>query len=257
MKKIIALFTLAFVLFVSCSKDDDLSVDPDVINPNTNKQTTGSSSNDLLSDKKFTSMVIELVYVTGFEPSAAAVNNLVSFLQARTYKPNGITVQKRAIASPGKATFTVDEIAAIESANRTKYNTSNQIAVWVFFADGKSATDTSTTVVLGTAYWNTSLVIYQKTVQGLSDSPLEPNRSLLETTAINHELGHILGLTNLGAALQSAHEDTAHPKHCNVSSCLMYWAAETGHGISNMVSGGTAVQLDAQCLADLRANGGK
>ena len=257
MKKIIALLTIGFILFVSCSKEDDFSEIPYVVNPITNKQTTGSSSNDLLSDKKFTSMVIELVYVTGFEPSATAVNNMVSFLQARTYKPNGITIQKRAIPSPGKATFTIEEIAAIENANRTKFNTSNQIAVWVFFADGKSVTDTSTSVVMGTAYWNTSLVIYQKTVQGLSDSPLEPNRSLLETTAINHELGHILGLTNLGAALQSAHEDTAHPKHCNVSTCLMYWAAETGHGVSNMVSGGTAVQLDAQCLADLRANGGK
>ena len=257
MKKIIALLTIGFVLFVSCSKEDDFSENPVVVNPNTNKQAIGSSSNDLLSDKKFTSMVIELVYVTGFEPSATAVNNMVSFLQTRTYKPNGITIQKRAIPSPGKATFTVEEIAAIENTNRTKYNTSSQIAVWVFFVDGKSATDTSTSVVLGSAYWNTSLVIYQKTVQGLSDSPLEPNRSLLETTAINHEVGHIFGLTNLGTALQSAHEDTAHPKHCNVSSCLMYWAAETGHGVSNMVSGGTAVQLDAQCLADLRANGGK
>ncbi len=255
MKKIIALLTIGFILFVSCSKEDDLSGND--VNPITNKQATGSSSNDLLSDKKFTSMVIELVYVDGFEPSAAAVNNLVSFLQARTYKPNGITIQKRAIPSPGKATFTIEEIATIEDANRTKYNTSNQIAVWVFFVDGKSVIDTSTSVILGMAYRNTSLVIYEQTLQKLSDSPLEPNRSLLETTVINHELGHILGLTNLGAALQSAHEDTSHSKHCNVSSCLMYWAAETGHGISNMVSGGTAVQLDAQCLADLRANGGK
>jgi hypothetical protein len=255
LKKIIALLTIGFILFVSCSKEDDLSGND--VNPITNKQATGSSSNDLLSDKKFTSMVIELVYVDGFEPSAAAVNNLVSFLQARTYKPNGITIQKRAIPSPGKATFTIEEIATIEDANRTKYNTSNQIAVWVFFVDGKSVIDTSTSVILGMAYRNTSLVIYEQTLQKLSDSPLEPNRSLLETTVINHELGHILGLTNLGAALQSAHEDTSHSKHCNVSSCLMYWAAETGHGISNMVSGGTAVQLDAQCLADLRANGGK
>ena len=135
MKKIIALLTLGFVLFVSCSKEDDFSENPYVVNPNTNKQAIGTSSNDLLSDKKFTSMVIELVYVTGFEPSATAVNNLLSFLQARTYKPNGITIQKRAIPSPGKATFTVEEIAAIENANRTKFNTATQIAVWVFFTN--------------------------------------------------------------------------------------------------------------------------
>jgi hypothetical protein len=247
---------MGFVLFVSCSKDDALDTS-ETINPVTNKQTTGSSSNDLLSDKKFTSMVIEVVYVQGFEPSTTAINNLVSFLNARTYKPNGISVVKRAIPSTGKATFTDQEIVAIEDANRTKFNTSNQIAVWVFFTDGKSSTDTSTAVILGTAYRNTSLVIYEQTVQGLSDSPFEPNRSLLETTVITHELGHILGLTNLGAALQSNHEDTTHPKHCNVESCLMYWSSESGKGITNMVSGGSAPQLDSQCLADLRANGGK
>jgi hypothetical protein len=37
----------------------------------------------------------------------------------------------------------------------------------------------------------------------------------------------------------------------------MFWSSETGKGITNMVSGGTAPQLDAQCIADLRANGGK
>ncbi|MFV5699723.1 membrane metalloprotease [Flavobacterium sp. ZT3R17] len=256
MKKVIVILTIGLVLFVSCSKDDALDAS-ETINPVTNKQTTGSSSNDLLSDKKFASMVVEVVYVQGFEPSTTAINNFVSFLNARTYKPNGISIVKRAIPSTGKATFTDKEIVAIEDANRTKFNTSNQIAVWLFFTDGKSINDTSTSVILGTAYRNTSLVIYEQTVQGLSDSPFEPNRSLLETTVISHEFGHILGLTNLGAPLQSNHEDTSHPKHCNVESCLMYWSSETGHGIANMVSGGSAPQLDAQCLADLRANGGK
>lgn len=255
MKKIIAFLTIGVFLFVSCSKEDDFS--GIAVNPITNKQTTGSSSNDLLSDKKFKSMIIEVVYVAGFEPSTTAINNFVSFLQARTYKPNGISVIKKAIASPGKATFSVLEIAAIEDANRTKYNTTDQIAVWCLFIDGKSVLDTSTTVVLGESYRNTSFVIFEKTIQGLSDSPLEPSRSLLETTVITHEFGHILGLTNLGAVMQTNHEDTAHPKHCNAASCLMYWASETGKSVSNSVSGGIAPQLDAQCLADLRANGGK
>ncbi|WP_395051336.1 membrane metalloprotease [Flavobacterium sp.] len=250
MKKIVAILAIGLFLFVSCSKEDDSS--GYIVNPNTNKQSTGSSSNDLLSDKKFKSMVVEVVYVDGFEPSATAINNLVAFLGARTYKPNGISVIKRAIPSPGKATFSVTEIAAIEDANRTKYNTSDQIAVWVFFVDGKSVLDTSTSAILGESYRNTSFVIFEKTVQGLSDSPLEPNRSLMETTIITHESGHILGLTNLGAPMQTNHEDTSHPKHCNLSSCLMYWASETGHSVSNI-----APQLDAQCLADLRANGGR
>lgn len=258
MKKGITLLTLALVLLISCAKEDSIgetSAEGNLIS--NNKKATGSSSNDLLSDAKFKSAVLEVVYVEGFKPSAAAISNLVSLMNERTFKPGGITVVERAIASPGKATFTNQEIIAIEDANRTKYNSSNTIAIWAFFADGESASNTNTAVVLGTAYRNTSFVIYEKTVHSLSDSPFKPNRSLLETTIITHEFGHILGLTNFGAALQSNHEDAEHPKHCDVKSCLMYWSAESGSGISNMVSGGTAPKLDAQCIADLRANGGK
>lgn len=258
MKAILVVLMMVFVLTVSCSKQDAESEDTVGGNSIANNQKgLGTSSYDLLSDDTFTSMVIEVVYVKDYEPSATAINNFVAFLNERVYKPQGIIVVKRAIASPGKTTFTNQEIIAIEDANRTKYNTSNQIAVWAFFADGASANNTSSGFILGTAYRNTSFVIFEKTIQGLSDSPFEPGRSLLETTVITHEFGHILGLTNLGAKLQSDHEDTEHPKHCNVESCLMYWSSETGGGIGNMISGGTAPKLDAQCIADLRANGGK
>ena len=110
---------------------------------------------------------------------------------------------------------------------------------------------------MGTAYWNTSFVIYQETVESFSNSPFEPDRTLLETTVVNHEFGHILGLTNLGTPLQSEHEDEEHPKHCNVENCLMYWASESAVNLSDMASMSTAPQLDAQCIADLQANGGK
>ncbi|MBQ0909727.1 membrane metalloprotease [Flavobacterium sp. F-328] len=257
MKKISFLSLIALCFFVSCAKDETESSGSAAVNTTANKQVTGSSANDLLSDRKFKSLVIEIVYVNGFEPSAAAINNFVSFISARTFKPAGINVIKRAIASPGNATFTTQQIVALEDANRTKYNSGTELTVWAFFADGKSAQDTADGVVLGTAYRNTSFVIFEKTIHGLSDSAFEPNRTLLETTVITHEFGHILGLTNFGTALQSNHEDAAHPKHCIEKTCLMYWSAEVGGGIGNMVSSGSAPQLDAQCIADLRANGGK
>jgi hypothetical protein len=40
------------------------------------------------------------------------------------------------------------------------------------FIDGASASDSGNSYVLGTAYRNTSFVIYEKTIQSLSDSPL-------------------------------------------------------------------------------------
>tara|TARA_R110000868_G_scaffold411545_2_gene705228 strand:+ start:2352 stop:3128 length:777 start_codon:yes stop_codon:yes gene_type:complete len=258
MKKIITLL-LVFGFLVSCSKEDttETTINIPANIKLANQKNTGSSSNDLLSDITFKSMVIELVYVEGFEPTQGSINNFVNFLNNRTFKPNGITVEKRAIASPGNSPYTNQEIIDIEDANRTKYNSESQIAVWAFFANGESASNTNLGVVLGTAYRNTSFVIYQETIKDLSNSAFEPNRTVLETTVITHEFGHILGLTNLGATMVVNHEDTEHAKHCNVESCLMYWAAESGSGLDNLIGANSAPQLDAQCIADLQANGGK
>jgi len=222
-----------------------------------NKQITGSSANDLLSADKFTSMLVELVYVEGFKPTQSAIDGFVTFLEQRTFKPAGITVEVRSIASPGSSPYTNEEIQQIEDANRLRFNTEDQIAVWAFFADGASARNSGNSVVLGTAYRNTSFVIYEETIHDLSNSALEPSRDVLESTVIHHEFGHILGLTNLGTALQSDHEDGDHPKHCNVESCLMYWAAETGSGIANLLGQTKPAELDSQCIADLQANGGR
>ncbi|HTG66568.1 MAG TPA: hypothetical protein VL859_09350 [Flavobacterium sp.] len=247
MKKIFAVIALAFLIFTSCSKDDSGGI----VKAN-NKKGLGTSAHDLLSEDKFDSMIIEVVFVEGFEPSATAIENFKAFLNSRLNKSGGITVEKRPIPSPGNTTYTNAQIIAIEDANRIHYNDGNQIAVWAFFADAKSATDTNTSVVLGTAYRNTSFVIYENTVKKLSGGAFKPSTVVLETTVIEHEFGHILGLTNSGTAMQSDHEDADHKRHCNVSTCLMYWESESGN-----ILGGTVPLLDAQCIADLRANGGK
>ncbi|WP_339876654.1 membrane metalloprotease [Olleya marilimosa] len=246
---------IILLVLMSCSSDDSQN-DP-LNNTQSNKLSVGASANDLLSDTTFSSLVVEVVYVEGFEPSQTAISNFVSFLENRTFKPNGITVQKRAISSPGLTPYTNQEIAAIEDSNRLLYNNDNQIAVWAFFADGSSANNTDSGVVLGTAYRNTSFVIYQETIQQLTSGTITNTTPILESTVITHEFGHILGLTNLGTPLQTNHEDLEHPKHCNIESCLMYWKAESGNGVMSMISGGSIPQLDAQCIADLQANGGK
>lgn len=253
MKNKILIITILFSTVFSCTKDPIIS---NTLDKNLNRQTTGSSANDILSASKFKSILIELVYVEGFEPTQTAINNFISFLENRTYKPQGITIRKRQIPSPGKAIYTIEDISNIEKEHRQYYNSENEIAIWAYFSDGKSSSDSeqNNTVVLGTAYWNTSFVIFEKTVQDYSNGPLQPNQSLLETTVINHEFGHIFGLTNFGSAMQSNHEDTTHPKHCNVESCLMYWNTVSLGNLANLNS---IPQLDSQCIADLQANGGK
>lgn len=250
MKKLLALFVFVSVM-VSCSKEDTNNDGNDKI---ANQQPTGSSSRDLLSDDIYTSMVVEVVYVEGFQPTQTAINNFKSFLESRTNKPGGIFVETRSIPSPGITSYSTKDYVDFELANRTYYNTENQIAVWAYFADGKADGDTNTEVSLGTAYRNTSFIVYEETVQSLSGGFNQPSTVVLESTVIEHEFGHILGLVNFGAPMQSPHEDAENPKHCDVESCLMFYAATTD---LMSLPGGTIPQLDAQCIADLRANGGK
>lgn len=251
--KLLLLATIVF--FLGCSDDDKESV-VNGVDRTPNLQPTGSSANDFLASSKFNTLVIEVFYVQNFRPAAQTLNNLKSFMEARLNKPGGITIIEKEIASSGMAPYDINEIVQIESTIRTKYNAGNILTMYLFFADGGTTTDTDSQFILGTAYRNTSFVMYESTIQNLSNGVGEPNRVDLETTVILHELGHLLGLTNLGTPMQTNHEDGAHPKHCSNENCLMYWEAE-GSGLLGMMLGGNVPQLDANCLADLEANGGK
>jgi len=251
------LFITSFLL-VSCSNDDDAA--PDNNNtPNSfnvaNRQPLGSSANDLLSDNQFKSITIEIVSVQGFEPTSTAVDAFRQFLENRIFKPDGITINQRSVASSNRAPFTVDEIREIEDGNRGLFNAGDEITVYVYFADGNNEGDTNTQVTLGTAYRNTSMVIYESTLRRLSTRPGAPSLPTIETATLNHEFAHLMGLVNIGTPLQSDHEDPEAGGHCNVESCLMEAAIEFASGMMGM--GEIVPELDAQCIADLRANGGR
>lgn len=257
MKKEFFTVLLFGVLFWACSTENESMINDDVGVVKENRKPTGASANDLLSDNIYKKMIVELAYVEGFEPTEEAKNNFKDFIEERTFKPNGVVLYMKSIPVTGKEVYTVNDIVAIENQYRTYYNTQDTIAIWALFVNGKSSKDSDSSSVLGTAYYNTSFVIFEETINELSNSAFEPERSLLESSVIHHEFGHILGLTNLGTPLQSNHEDSEHPKHCNEENCLMYWTAETSQGIENLFSSNQIPKLDSQCIADLQANGGK
>ncbi|MEB3346834.1 hypothetical protein U6A24_15250 [Aquimarina gracilis] len=249
------LFISSFIL-VGCSDDDNDS--PFDNNPSqaANRQPLGTSANDLLSDTNFKSLTVEMVAVQGFEPTATAVNNFRQFLENRVFKPDGITINLRTVSSANKAPFTTEEIAEIENDTRTLFNAGDDITVYVYFADGSKEDDTTEQITLGTAYLNTSVVIYEGTLRRLGGSrPGGPSLSDIETAALNHEFAHLLGLVNIGTPLQSDHEDPDSNGHCNVPNCLMEAAIEFSSGIMGM--GDSVPELDDLCIADLQANGGR
>lgn len=252
-----AVLLLLLGLF-SCSDDQEPA--PEEIDKIDNESTeyhnqaVGKSAAALLTDTEFNSLRIDVVYVEGFEPTSNTLNNIKTFLENRLHKPQGITIAKTAITTPNLAPYSIADIQQIEDNFRTLRNQDKSLAVFVFIADGGFAENDN---VLGVAYKNTSVALFGSKIKQYSGRVGQPSKTLLETTVAHHEFGHIMGLVNAGAPLQTDHQDVAHGRHCDVEGCLMYWSVETGDVITNLVGASQPPALDSQCLADLRALGGK
>lgn len=262
-KKILFSLLLFLSLFSACTKEEIPDPDKDPTQEEGSKEgkesgfhlkAVGESASELLTREEFSALRINLVYVEGYAPAARTLENLKSFLQTRLHKPQGIHISQTAISSPGLAPYSIEDIRQVEEEFRSGFNEGQNLSVFVFVTDGSFAANDN---VLGVAYRNTSLALFGSKIQEYSGGIGQPSQPLLETTVMNHEFGHIMGLVNVGTDLQSDHQDTAHGKHCDVDGCLMYWTAETGDVVTNLVGLSSAPSLDPQCIADLQAKGGK
>lgn len=215
-------------------------------------QAVGASAHDLLSAANYTSVNLEIQYMPGFQPDAGAVGNLTSFLNMLVNKPGGIQVTQAQIPAAGSATLSQADVENIEKQYRTRSTGGSRLAIYILFTNGNYTANG----VLGFAYLNTSICIFGKTIRDNSGGVGQIDAATLESTVLEHEIGHIMGLVNLGSSMQTPHEDSNHPHHCNNQNCLMYYATETTDALA-FLTGGNVPALDANCRADLKANGGK
>tara|TARA_B100001778_G_C18538211_1_gene606969 strand:+ start:157 stop:912 length:756 start_codon:yes stop_codon:yes gene_type:complete len=248
--KITALLLLLFfaISFESCKDDNE---------DNTTLPTSilGDASKAYLSGA-VPSLDIQIDYVTGFQPTNQTIDNLKNFLTSRLNKPGGISVSLREIPSPQNSKYTIDQIRAIESQSRTVSSTTSKMSAYIVFLDNDYIESQGNQVVLGVAYSSTSFAIFEKTIKGLSGGLGEPSETTLESAVTQHEFGHLLGLVNTGTPITSNHHDEANGAHCTNSDCLMHFSIQTGTSLGNML-GGNVPELDADCIRDLQANGGK
>ena len=213
----------------------------------------GASAADLLSGQDFDNLLVQLHYVEGFRPSDAGVQELRDFLAARLNKPGGIEIRiEPALQIASQATYTTAEVRALEVEHRTAYTEGRTLAVHFLFLGGEFAGAAN---VLGIAYNNTSMAVFQEKVQQNSGGAFQPARATVESVVSIHEFGHILGLVNNGSDMQTEHQDEPNGSHCDDPDCLMYYAVRTTDFMSNLLGG--APSLDQNCLDDLQANGGR
>jgi hypothetical protein len=246
MKRFFATGSIAFFLIIiGCDNSDNLVPVDSTIVPNS-----------FLSEKTYDKLNLEIQPMSGFEPTAETITTLKTFLQQRLNKSGGITISMSTAPTQGLASYSISDIKSIENAHRTAKTTGKTLTAYILFLDGDYSANEGNAKVLGVAYGNTSMAIFEKTIRSFSGGVTQPPVKTLESTVILHEVGHILGLVNNGTPMQTTHQDATNGRHCTDQNCLMYYAAETSDIIAN-IAGGTIPSLDTNCLNDLKANGGK
>ncbi|HEX6981606.1 MAG TPA: hypothetical protein VF181_02490 [Balneolaceae bacterium] len=210
----------------------------------------GSASVDFLSDSNFTELVVEVDYMPGYKPNEQALDTLKAFFEQRLHKNSVIIKEPVEVPSGGEAKYSADEVRALEAKYRSTFTEGETLAAYMIIVDGKYEGGN----LLGIAYYNTSNAFFGPSYDEASGGTLQPSRYQIEAISFRHEFGHLFGLVGI-IEMQAEHRDEQHGHHCDNEECLMYYATQTtdigyiaGEGIS---------YLDANCIADLRAEGGK
>jgi hypothetical protein len=231
-----------FLALTACQKEINIAKD--------DLQTLGTSARDLLTADPYTSLTVEIGYMPGLVPDDASMQHLTTFLNTYIHKPGGIRVITTPIAASGKEALSISELVLLEKKSRSVFTLGSSLAVYILIVDAGYA-DNSNTLAL--SYWNTSTCLFGKNILESSGGAGQVSRTNLVTTLLEHEFGHLMGLVDQGSPMQNDHKDAGSGAHCINPTCLMYHAVETT-GIDGT---GTVPELDAQCAADLKANGGK
>lgn len=267
------LFSLA-LLFAACNGGDGgtdtdtgngtngegSDTDPDTASDDpvqdNQRASTGDFASDFLRSTTYDSLLIEVDYVEGHAPSNGALTELVDRMEDLLNKPGGITFMlDDVIPDQGSPTWTVAQTRDLETEYRDEYRdpTSGTAVLYIAYLDGGTPQDEGNSRVLGYAYQGSSIVIFEESVEsagggGILSGDIEP-------VVLIHELGHQLGLVNLGTPMVVDHEDVDHLGHDGNEDCIMFFQAETS-GVADMMLGGSP-DFDDECLNDLAAAGGR
>lgn len=232
------LLVLLTILGTSCQKEDL---------PQFDYRKLGASANDILSDKTYSSIEIEISSMPGLTLADTVLNHVKNYLSSVSNKPAGIRYIPRTFSRTVASPITLNEVVSLEKDVRTNFTRGNVLAIHIMVVDAEY----QTADILGISYWNTSMCIFGKAIDKFSGKPGLLSRNQLLITLIEHEVGHLLGLVDQGTPMVTPHKST-NGAHCTNSSCLMYYVIETAGSVNTPIP-----VLDANCRNDLRANGGK
>ena len=243
---------LAFMLvfsFSSCEKQSNQI--PPVLYPGYQHQKVGASTNDILSERKFSSLTVELQYMKGSRPEVKAVAELKTFLKQHVHKSGGVKIVLSELDTSITKILNIDDVRKIEDQHRKLLPINNRLTIYILITNG-SHSDPN---YLGMAYRNTSAVLFGGTIQQHSGYKNILTKAELEASVLRHEMGHLMGLGIEPLAASSRKKSKGKHHHCENEMCLMFHATET-RKLSFINRKGKIPQLDENCRQILMDNGG-
>jgi hypothetical protein len=218
----------------------------------------------LVRGDRYPRMMIEVDAVAGMEPDAAAREDVAAELGTVLDKPDGIDLVLDETLAPFGVdhAWTGDELSALRQKMFNRPVDDDTVAVHVLALDGYSAGDTDEHVTVGLSWDSTYIVLFSQSIHEACSGRFVPLPSqealcgLSEYAILLHEMGHLLGLVNLGTSMVDDHEDTDHPAHCENPDCVMYWLYERRRSLDDLaerfVGGDTrGVGFDDACRDDI------
>lgn len=189
------------------------------------------------------SLVGEVDYVEGSGPADGVLDSTGSNLEGFLEKPGGIDFRTDGtISSKGSDhEWTLSELRQVAQSTFDESVSDETIRVHVLYVDGHYEKDSGNSKVLGLAWGNKNIAIFEDNVDDACESAsLAPGpfrRRMcrkVEESVLIHEIGHTVGLVNNGLEPQADHHDEAHGAHCDRDDCVMYWRNRTSDVVSRI-----------------------
>lgn len=220
-----------------------------------------------------TRMVIQVAYEPGAEPYDGSLsglsgvvpwritrNNVAALFEGRAVEPEIDSPLLRSemtlLPEQNKTTWTLDEIFALSEQYRNGTTTAETGHFFVAFLNGHLVDETGSPNpgIIGVQISGTSVVaIFKDVIKAMTGTNVV--RVFVEQSTVIHEIGHALGLVNIGVPPTSDHHDEAHGAHCDNPDCVMYWQNE---GLNDLISFVNRRKDDPylfadECLQDTRS----
>lgn len=224
----------------------------------------GSAAKEILDPRERAKLVVEVDFPQGYGMNAEARTVLRNTLVEVSGRAAGAIsiVEEPEIPVEAARKYSVEDIVKLEQTYRDRHTSGDTVVLYVLYVAGGYSADDGDSRVLGVAYRGTSVAIMKGNIQDGTRGGLlgtAPEERYVERAVLVHELGHALGLVNLGTPMQRPHEDTqngaAGEGHSSNTQSVMYYTVDTSDILANVISGGANIpyRFDADDRADLKA----